>query len=324
MQISVIIPVNNAFETLERTIQSVTAQPYEAIEILLIDAGSTDGSGALADRLATRDDRIHVTHEGHMNQMVAYRAGIEQAKGDAVVFLNGGAILSPDILKEFISHRSETSYPDVFVFNMDYAGVHGHQRQEGINGSFHDPKQSFSALFSATGTGFSLKNKIFTRNLIARVFDRHATQDTMDDETVIVYDALKAAETVVMTDTVGVAIMVDDSPLHRHFSVQSMTDVTARLALLERVKNDFPSLVPKSAEYLLDSILATGYQLTLSKAKLGKNVKNYDKELRTYHNAHKRLLTAENISEKKKWAYMLYSKVPTLYAKVYPALRDSE
>lgn len=321
MQISVIIPVANAVDTLERTIQSVTAQPYEAIEILLIDAGSTDGSGALADRLAARDDRIHVTHEVHTTVLAAYRAGVAQAKGDDIVFLNGGDILSPDILKEFISYRAQNMQPDVFVFNMDYAGVHAHQRQEGINGSFRDAEQWFHALFAATGTGFSLKNKIFKRELITKVFDHHS--DT-DDEISVTYDALKVATAVVMTDTVGVAIAVDDSPLHRHFGAQSMTDVTARLTLLERVKQDFPSLVSESAEYLLDGILETGYQLTLSKGKLGKNVKNYDKQLRTYHDAHKRLLTADHIPAEKKWAYVLYCQVPALYAKVYPALRDSE
>ena len=60
---SIIVPVYNVFEFLERCIDSIVAQTYKAVEILLIDDGSTDGSGELCDIIASRDSRICVYHK---------------------------------------------------------------------------------------------------------------------------------------------------------------------------------------------------------------------------------------------------------------------
>ena len=58
--ISVIVPVYNAEKTIERCVESIQRQSYGDLEILLIDDGSGDGSGALCDRLAGQIGRAHV------------------------------------------------------------------------------------------------------------------------------------------------------------------------------------------------------------------------------------------------------------------------
>nr|WP_270760872.1 glycosyltransferase family 2 protein [Gemmiger qucibialis] len=65
--VSVIVPIYNAEPWLEECVQSILGQDFPAsygtIEVLLIDDGATDGSGALCDRLAKRDNRIKVVHQ---------------------------------------------------------------------------------------------------------------------------------------------------------------------------------------------------------------------------------------------------------------------
>ena len=65
--VSVIVPIYNAEPWLEECVQSILDQDFPAsygtIEVLLIDDGATDGSGALCDRLAKRDNRIKVVHQ---------------------------------------------------------------------------------------------------------------------------------------------------------------------------------------------------------------------------------------------------------------------
>ena len=61
--ISVIVPVYNVRPYLKRCIDSIIAQTYSNLEILLVDDGSTDGSGELCDSYARKDARVHVIHK---------------------------------------------------------------------------------------------------------------------------------------------------------------------------------------------------------------------------------------------------------------------
>ena len=80
--ISVIVPVYKRKETLGRCVQSLRSQTYEELEIILVDDGSTDGSGALCTELSKEDVRIRVIRKENGGVSSARNAGIEAAKGD--------------------------------------------------------------------------------------------------------------------------------------------------------------------------------------------------------------------------------------------------
>lgn len=61
--ISVIIPVFNVYESIEKCIESIYVQDYRNLEIILVDDGSDDGSELLCDELANKDTRIRVLHQ---------------------------------------------------------------------------------------------------------------------------------------------------------------------------------------------------------------------------------------------------------------------
>ena len=61
--ISVIVPVYNVEQYLEKCVQSIQTQTYSNLEILLVDDGATDSSGRLCDELASQDERIRVIHK---------------------------------------------------------------------------------------------------------------------------------------------------------------------------------------------------------------------------------------------------------------------
>ena len=62
-EISVVVPIYNVFSYLQKCVESVLVQSFEDFELLLIDDGSTDGSGELADKLAVDDARVKVFHK---------------------------------------------------------------------------------------------------------------------------------------------------------------------------------------------------------------------------------------------------------------------
>lgn len=84
--VSVIIPVYNVENYLERCVRSVLMQSYSDYEVILVDDGSTDRSGIICDHLASTDPRIRVFHKENGGVCSARNMGIENAKGEYVYF----------------------------------------------------------------------------------------------------------------------------------------------------------------------------------------------------------------------------------------------
>lgn len=86
--VSVIIPVYNVASYLSEALDSVIHQTYRRLEILLIDDGSTDESGAICDEYAANDPRILVVHQENKGLSAARNAGLNRMTGEAVAFLD--------------------------------------------------------------------------------------------------------------------------------------------------------------------------------------------------------------------------------------------
>lgn len=101
--ISVIVPVYNIEQYLERCMRSIMEQTYRNLEILLIDDGSTDQSGVICDRLAKEDARIRVFHKENGGSSSARNLGILHAKGEYLGFIDSDDYIEPDMY-EILAH----------------------------------------------------------------------------------------------------------------------------------------------------------------------------------------------------------------------------
>lgn len=86
--ISVIVPVYNVMNYLPRCVDSIRNQTYQNLEILLVDDGSTDGTGELCNRLGAADSRIRVFHKENGGSSSARNVGIAQASGEYLGFVD--------------------------------------------------------------------------------------------------------------------------------------------------------------------------------------------------------------------------------------------
>lgn len=93
--VSIIIPVYNVKQYLEKCVLSVLDQTYSAIEIILVDDGSTDGSEALCDELAASDERVSVFHKENGGLSDARNYGLERCRGEWVSFVDSDDFVSP-------------------------------------------------------------------------------------------------------------------------------------------------------------------------------------------------------------------------------------
>lgn len=98
-KISVIVPVHNGASYLEECIDSILAQGYDALEILIINDGSTDDTAAVCDRLSGQHDCVRVITMPDLGVSAARNRGLEQAKGDCIMFVDADDRLRPGVLK---------------------------------------------------------------------------------------------------------------------------------------------------------------------------------------------------------------------------------
>lgn len=104
---SIIIPVYNVVQELGRAVKSVQDQGFAGWEIVLVDDGSTDGSGELCDEIAKSDLRIKVLHQANAGVVAARQNGFLSSSGQWILFLDGDDQFEPntlDILSNYIKH----------------------------------------------------------------------------------------------------------------------------------------------------------------------------------------------------------------------------
>lgn len=107
MKISVIVPVYNCGNYLSDTLDSILAQTYQNFEIILIDDGSRDDSGAICDAYGERDSRIRVVHQENHGVSYARNRGLELATGDVISFIDGDDTLEPEMYELLVKTMQE-------------------------------------------------------------------------------------------------------------------------------------------------------------------------------------------------------------------------
>jgi len=99
-QISIVVPVYNVEQYLEKCVNSIINQTYKNLEIILIDDGATDSSGKLCDELAKIDNRIKVYHKENGGLSDARNYGVERATGDYIGFVDSDDYIDSEMYEK--------------------------------------------------------------------------------------------------------------------------------------------------------------------------------------------------------------------------------
>lgn len=172
--ISVIVPVYNVEKYLKPCLDSILNSTYQDIELIPVDDGSTDNSGAICDEYARKDARVHVIHKANGGVSSARNEGLRVAGGEFVSFIDGDDVIHPEMMEILVNAFDEGDYD----FSMCYmrrvdegksidmspslfmaSDVKPRSRQDYVQGLY---SKSFQELTQYTVTC----NKLFTRELI--------------------------------------------------------------------------------------------------------------------------------------------------------------
>ena len=110
-KITVGISAYNIEKYLPRAIDSVLAQTHENLEIIIVDDGSTDGTGAICDRYAEKDKRIRVIHQENAGPGMARNRVMEAMTGDWLMFVDGDDYIEPDMAETMLKAAQDAACP---------------------------------------------------------------------------------------------------------------------------------------------------------------------------------------------------------------------
>ncbi len=101
-KVSIVVPIYNTSKYLTQCLDSLVNQTHQNLEIILVDDGSTDNSGKIADTYAKKDKRIKVIHQKNQGQSAARNAGLEKATGEFVGFIDSDDSISPNFYQKHL------------------------------------------------------------------------------------------------------------------------------------------------------------------------------------------------------------------------------
>lgn len=170
-KVSVIVPIYNVEGYVKKSIESVLCQTEAEIEIILVDDGSTDGSGQLCDAFARKDERIRVIHKPNGGLSSARNAGAEAASSDYVMFLDGDDYLKSNAVER--AYETMREYPSDFVQFL-YREVEEGQEpspQQEAQPIYraHTARELFENLYRLGGVAASGATKLFRRELVLQI-----------------------------------------------------------------------------------------------------------------------------------------------------------
>jgi len=138
--ISIIIPVYNTDSYLCRCLDSIINQTYENIELICIDDGSTDSSGAILDEYARIDKRIHVVHKNNEGVAVARNTAMSTSKGEYISFVDSDDYISSEMFEKMLGAFEK----DVDIVSCNFSYSYNDGRIERIENKKEVPEEALN------------------------------------------------------------------------------------------------------------------------------------------------------------------------------------
>lgn len=264
--ISVIIPVYNVKPFLQTCADSVFAQTFRNLEIILVDDGSTDGSGELCDALAEQDSRVRVIHQQNGGLSAARNTGIDASTGAYLYFLDSDDAISPVTIVHLwtacVRTRADVAVGDFMRFTGDEALK---ERRTFTSEAF-DTREALRRMLMNEGFGHQAWGKLFKRSLWETL---RFPRGLLYEDYAVIYDVILGAQKVAkVTDAMYFYRMQEGSIMHARIGEKNLTllDTSARVTGMLSERDPAlrgPAVRQQVVTYMrfLSDMLATDYRL---------------------------------------------------------------
>ncbi|WP_281526280.1 glycosyltransferase family 2 protein [Intestinibacter bartlettii] len=168
-KVSVIVAAYNIQDYIVKCLESIANQTYKNLEVIVVDDGSSDNTGKLADEFAKNDNRFIVIHKANGGVSSARNRGIDVASGDFIGFVDGDDTIENDmyemLVNNAIKYKADISHCGYKVIENNKETFFYNTKQIIIQ----DRKKGLLDLFEGTLIEPSLCNKIFRKNIVGNI-----------------------------------------------------------------------------------------------------------------------------------------------------------
>tara|TARA_B110000240_G_scaffold196821_1_gene250045 strand:- start:293 stop:1297 length:1005 start_codon:yes stop_codon:yes gene_type:complete len=267
--ISIIIPVYNVEKYIEQCLESVCNQTYTNLEIILVNDGSTDNSGLLCDKFATKGARIKLIHKRNGGLSDARNVGTEHAKGDYIFYLDSDdyikknciAVLYDSIQKynaDVVQANFYYDYPDYLLYNNKLKNkVIIYTKEEALTKLIEQQV---------------IKNFAWGKLIRADIAKKHLfPKGKYFEDTLWMYQIIKASKKYVIVSKPMLYYLQRKTSISGSFSIRNIDQLELNAKRLKQIKKQEPSeLYFKALKKFNDLILQHQFIISLKSNKLNK------------------------------------------------------
>ncbi|MBQ6441777.1 MAG: glycosyltransferase [Lachnospiraceae bacterium] len=258
--LSIILPVYNAQDTVLESIESVLAVKGIPIEILIVDDGSTDETGAIVERYAKEEPRIRLIRQQNAGPGAARNTGLRNVSGAYLGFMDADDRYVPEVL-ERVWHLLAEGEADAVCVGIRMVQKTDAAKEDGIvlyqgDDSLIQGKEAFRRMLAGEGLDSNTYAKFYRKDRMPS--DLHFFEGMLGDDIPVTYRMLLASEKVYLTKEIGYLYHVDgdEKSLSGVVFAPYFFDMTDRAKeLYELVLQEYPEFCEEAAGFYLDLVL---------------------------------------------------------------------
>lgn len=246
--ISVIVPIYNAAQYLQNCIEVILQQSVKDMEVILIDDGSTDKSGAYCDKYATVDVRIKVTHTANGGAAHARNVGLDQARGEFIVFMDADDSIPTNHLQVLLETQKKYD-ADLVVGAVTYVPGPKIVHKECVYTAW----EFIEKVLYRDGVGDYPIGKLYRRELFEKIrFKEGITSEDFE----VFYRLYQGATRVAITDKTTYFYRQNSSSVSNGgFSEKFFNRIEICEHLLNRVQIDCPEILAAAQSRAADEAI---------------------------------------------------------------------
>jgi glycosyltransferase involved in cell wall biosynthesis len=271
--LSIIVPIYNVEQYLDRCIQSILNQTYQNLEIILVDDGATDCSGAIADSYAAKDKRIKVFHKENGGLSDARNYGLEHVTGDYILFID-----SDDFIVNIMCERLITvaSSNNADIVSCNYYIYRGDDDISIHTMSVQDDKRTFTGIdmlryYLLKTEPFDLNvvwNKIFKLDLFNGVEPVRFPKGRVQEDNFTIFRLFLNANSIVTVNEPLYYYVQRAGSIMANFTRRFMIDtIESHMYMSDYLMNHCSSVKNELQLYLLNSYVELSRRVCANKCK---------------------------------------------------------